>query len=97
MWICEKCNEEIEDNFDVCWNCPQGDEYEEETVGPIVEETSEDSVDEAEENTEEDNESEEVNYDDMKVPDLKAALKEKGLPVSGKKSELIERLKGESK
>ncbi len=72
------------------------DEYEEETVGPIVEETSEDSVDEAEENTEEDN-SEEVNYDDMKVPDLKAALKEKGLPVSGKKSELIERLKGESK
>jgi len=73
------------------------DEYEEETVGPIVEETSEDSVDEAEENTEEDNESEEVNYDDMKVPDLKAALKEKGLPVGGKKSELIERLKGESK
>jgi len=73
------------------------DEYEEETVGPIVEETSEDSVDEAEENTEEDNESEEVNYDDMKVPDLKAALKEKGLTVGGKKSELIERLKGESK
>ena len=73
------------------------DEYEEETVGPIVEETSEDSADEAEENTEEDNESEEVNYDDMKVPDLKAALKEKGLPVSGKKSELIDRLKGESK
>ena len=73
------------------------DEYEEETVGPIVEETSEDSVDEAEENTEEDNESEEVNYDDMKVPDLKAALKEKGLAVGGKKSELIERLKGESK
>ncbi len=69
------------------------DEYEEETVGPIVEETSEDSVDEAEE----DNESEEVNYDDMKVPDLKAALKEKGLAVGGKKSELIERLKGESK
>jgi len=73
------------------------DEYEEETVGPIVEETSEDSVDEAEENTEEDNESEEINYDDMKVPDLKAALKEKGLTVGGKKSELIERLKGESK
>jgi len=21
MWICEKCNEEIEDNFDSCWNC----------------------------------------------------------------------------
>jgi len=21
MWICKKCNEEIEDNFDSCWNC----------------------------------------------------------------------------
>ena len=65
------------------------DEHEEETVGPIVEET-----------TEEDNEEEvvkEINYDDMKVPDLKEALKEKGLPVGGKKSELIDRLKGESK
>jgi hypothetical protein len=33
----------------------------------------------------------------MKVSDLKEVLKEKGLPVSGKKSELIDRLKGESK
>ncbi|MDE0741531.1 MAG: 50S ribosomal protein L24 [Candidatus Poseidoniia archaeon] len=73
------------------------DEYEEETVGPIVEETDEESNEESDEITEEDNTSEEVNYDDMKVPDLKAALKEKGLPVSGKKSELIDRLKGESK
>ena len=32
----------------------------------------------------------------MTVPDLKAALKEKGLPVSGKKAELIDRLKGGS-
>ena len=73
------------------------DEYEEETVGPIVEETDEESNEESDEITEEDNTSEEVNYDDMKVPDLKAALKEKGLPVGGKKSELIDRLKGESK
>ena len=73
------------------------DEYEEETVGPIVEETDEESNEESDEIAEEDNTSEEVNYDDMKVPDLKAALKEKGLPVSGKKSELIDRLKGESK
>ena len=73
------------------------DEYEEETVGPIVEETDEESNEESDEITEEDNTSEEVNYDDMKVPDLKAVLKEKGLPVSGKKSELIDRLKGESK
>ena len=21
MWICEKCNEEIEDNFKDCWKC----------------------------------------------------------------------------
>ena len=68
------------------------DEYEEETVGPI-----EESTEESDETAEDDNVSEEVNYDDMKVPDLKAALKEKGLPVGGKKSELIDRLKGESK
>ena len=73
------------------------DEYEEETVGPIVEKTDEESNKESDEIAEEDNTSEEVNYDDMKVPDLKAVLKEKGLPVSGKKSELIDRLKGESK
>ena len=71
------------------------DEYEEETVGPI-EESTEESNEESDETAEDDNVSEEVNYDDMKVPDLKAALKEKGLPVGGKKSELIDRLKGES-
>jgi hypothetical protein len=21
MWKCKKCNEEVEDNFNVCWNC----------------------------------------------------------------------------
>jgi hypothetical protein len=21
MWICQKCNEKIEDEFDTCWNC----------------------------------------------------------------------------
>jgi ribosomal protein L24 len=69
------------------------DKYEEETVGPIEKETTEESSDE----TEEEETSEDINYDSMKVPDLKAALKEKGLPVGGKKSELIDRLKGESK
>ena len=72
------------------------DEYEEETVGPI-EESTEESNEEYDETAEDEYVSEEVNYDDMKVPDLKAALKEKGLPVGGKKSELIDRLKGESK
>jgi ribosomal protein uL24 len=64
------------------------DEYEAETVGPIEEETSEEDS-----KTEE---SEEINYDKMTVPELKAALKEKGLPVGGKKAELIDRLKGGS-
>lgn len=84
------------------------DEYEEETVGPIVNETTDESADETEETVspivketadeaEEDSSDNDVNYDDMKVPDLKNALKEKGLPVGGKKSELIDRLKGESK
>jgi len=57
------------------------DEYEAETVGPIEEET----------------ETTDVDYDSMTVPNLKAALKEQGLPVSGKKTELIERLKENSK
>jgi ribosomal protein uL24 len=55
------------------------DEYEAETVGPIGEEESETTG---------------VDYDSMTVPNLKAALKEQGLSVSGKKAELIERLKG---
>jgi large subunit ribosomal protein L24 len=69
----------------------------EETVSPIEKETTDESADEAKETTEENSSDNDVNYDDMKVPDLKNALKEKGLPVSGKKSELIDRLKGESK
>ena len=64
------------------------DEYEAETVGPIEEEN--------EEAAEEDSKTEEINYDKMTVPELKAALKEKGLPVGGKKAELIDRLKGGS-
>ena len=69
------------------------DEYEAETLGPIEEKSEE------EENSEdkaENDESEEVNYDKMTVPELKAVLKEKGLPVGGKKAELIDRLKGGS-
>ena len=34
----------------------------------------------------------EANYDSMTVPQLKKLLKEKGLPVSGKKVDLIYRL-----
>ena len=54
-----------------------------------VEETVSDEV-EAEETTEESNDD--VDYSSMKVAELKELLKEKKLPVSGTKSELIERL-----
>jgi len=59
----------------------------------IVEETIEEPVseiDEGDANTEEN--SEVVDYSSMKVAELKELLKEKNLPVSGTKSELIERL-----
>ena len=64
------------------------DEYEAETVGPIEEENEEEIT--------ETEESEDVNYDKMTIPELKAALKEKELPIGGKKAELIDRLKGGS-
>ena len=69
------------------------DEYEAETVGPI-EETSEETSEDG--NETEETEAKDVDYDSMTVPQLKDALKEKGLPVSGKKLELIDRLKGGS-
>ena len=71
------------------------DEYEAETLGPVEEETEEEETSEDNSPTEETN-AEKIDYDSMTVPDLKAALKEKGLPVSGKKAELIDRLKGGS-
>ena len=40
---------------------------------------------------------EETDYSKMSVAELKDVLKEKGLPVSGKKADLIERLQGDSK
>ena len=71
------------------------DEYEAETVGPVEEETDE-SENEETEDAQEDN-SEDVDYSKMSVAELKDILKEKKLPVSGKKAELIERLQGDSK
>jgi hypothetical protein len=58
-------------------------------VGSIEEENSEEEVSE-------ETETIDIDYDSMTVPNLKAALKEQGLSVSGKKAELIERLKGDS-
>ena len=40
----------------------------------------------------EETESEDIDYSSMKVAELKELLKERDLPISGKKSELIERL-----
>ena len=72
------------------------DEYEAETVGPIEEEKVDEETSEEDVETEE-TQTADIDYDSMTVPTLKAALKEQGLPVSGKKAELIERLKEGSK
>ena len=58
-----------------------------------------DSIEEEnnEEEASEETETIDFDYDSMTVPNLKAALKEQGLSVSGKKAELIERLKEGSK
>ena len=76
------------------------DEYEAENVEPSEEkdEGSEEEV--TEEETDDiikEEVSEETDYSKMSVAELKDVLKEKGLPVSGKKADLIERLQGDSK
>ena len=68
------------------------DEYEAETVEP-----AETKDEEEEEETAAEESPEDVDYSKMSVSELKEMLKEKGLPVSGKKAELIERLEGDSK
>ena len=72
------------------------DEYEAETVEPAETKDEELPEDEEEETTAEEG-PEDVDYSKMSVSELKEMLKEKGLPVSGKKAELIERLEGDSK
>lgn len=72
------------------------DEYEAETVEPAETKDEEVPQDEKEETTAEES-FEDVDYSKMSVSELKEMLKEKGLPVSGKKAELIERLEGDSK
>ena len=73
------------------------DEYEAETVGPIEEETTDEEATEEIVETEQTKAEDTDDYDNMTVPELKNVLKEKGLPVGGKKADLIERLKGDSK
>ena len=73
------------------------DEYEAETVGPIEEETADEETTEEVVETEQTKTEDADDYDNMTVAELKDVLKEKGLPVGGKKADLIERLKGDSK
>ncbi|OIR23445.1 MAG: 50S ribosomal protein L24 [Marine Group III euryarchaeote CG-Epi3] len=74
------------------------DEYEAETVEPS-EPKVEESSDEEEETIVDASEpkTEDIDYSKMSVSELKELLKEKKLPVSGKKADLIERLQGDSK
>ena len=73
------------------------DEYEAETVGPVEEETADEEATEEVVETEQTKTEDADGYDNMTVAELKDVLKEKGLPVGGKKADLIERLKGDSK
>ena len=77
------------------------DEYEAENVEPSEEKdegSEEEKVTEEEtDDTKKEEVSEETDYSKMSVAELKDVLKEKGLPVSGKKADLIERLQGDSK
>ena len=94
--LLNRVNESVEWTDDVVSDFEAAeDEYEAETHGSAEEVEDEASEEETEEETDE--VAEEVDYGSMTVPQLKDALKEQGLPVSGKKAELIERLKGGSK
>ncbi len=76
------------------------DEYEAENVEPSEEkdEGSEEKVtEEKTDDSKKEEVSEETDYSKMSVAEIKDILKEKGLPVSGKKADLIERLQGDSK
>ena len=76
------------------------DEYEAENVEPSEEkdEGSEEKVtEEKTDDSKKEEVSEETDYSKMSVAELKGILKEKELPVSGKKADLIERLQGDSK
>ena len=76
------------------------DEYEAENVEPSEEEGEGNEEEVTEEETDDSKKeeiSEETDYSKMSVAELKDVLKEKGLPVSGKKADLIERLQGDSK
>ena len=103
--ILNRINESVDWTDDVISELEAAeDEYEAENVEPSEEkadesgdeEVTEEKASEGEEVTEE-AASEETDYSKMSVAELKVLLKEKKLPVSGKKADLIDRLQGDSK
>ena len=105
--ILNRINESVEWTDDVISDLEAAeDEYEAENVEPseekadesVDEEVTEEKADESEgEEVTEKEASEETDYSKMSVAELKVLLKEKKLPVSGKKADLIDRLQGDSK
>ncbi|MDP6856423.1 MAG: SAP domain-containing protein [Candidatus Thalassarchaeaceae archaeon] len=65
-----------------------------EAISEIADEDSSSESEEEVTESAEESSAEDVDYGSMTVAALKEILKEKGLPVSGKKAELIERLNG---
>ena len=100
--ILNRINESVDWTDDVISDLEAAeDEYEAENVEPSEEKDEGSEEEEVKEEETEDSEkektSEETDYSNMSVAELKEVLKEKGLPVSGKKADLIERLRGDSK
>ena len=99
--ILNRINESVDWTDDVISDLEAAeDEYEAENVEPSEEkdEGNEEEVTEEEtDGSKKEEVSEETDYSKMSVAELKDVLKEKGLPVSGKKADLIERLQGDSK
>ena len=99
--ILNRINESVDWTDDVISDLEAAeDEYEAENVEPseeIGDENEDETTEEKTEDSEKEKTSEEADYSKMSVAELKEVLKEKGLPVSGKKADLIERLQGDSK
>ena len=96
--ILNRINESVDWTDDVISDLEAAeDEYEAENVEPSEEKDEGSEEEEVTEEETEDSEKEETDYSKMSVAELKEVLKEKGLPVSGKKADLIERLQGDSK
>ena len=99
--ILNRINESVDWTDDVISDLEAAeDEYEAENVEPSEEKdegSEEDVTEKVTDGSKKEEVSEETDYSKMSVAELKDVLKEKGLPVSGKKADLIERLQGDSK